>query len=132
MSGSVGLNTSGVPGGSAMITPVSRRWSGGTWVAPSSFDTQGREQATKHHTRIEHSVARPECRMMRARCQPVHDRNTFAVALLTARSPWLAGRSQAQHMPGPTILLGSHPWPPTPRTPVPDRGQPEASVRRAS
>ena len=70
---------------------------------------------------------------MRARCQPMRDRlNPFAVFLLTARSPWLAGRSQAQHMPEPAILLGSHPWPPTLRTSVPDRGQPEASIRRAS
>ena len=58
--------------------------------------------------------------------------DTFAVFLLTSRSPWLAGRSQAQHMPEPAILLGSHPWPPTLRTSVPDRGQPEALIRRAS
>jgi hypothetical protein len=128
MSGFVGLNTSDVPRGSGVITQVV--W--GHLDRVVLIDPQGREQATKYHTRIGHSVARLSA-AMRARCQPMRDGlNPFAVFLLTARSSWLAGRSQAQHMPEPAILLGSHPWPPTPRTSVPDRWQPEASIRRAS
>ena len=128
MSGFVGLNTSGVATGSVATTQVVL----GHLARALLIDIQGREQAAKVHSC---RVLRypPERRVMRAWCQPVRDRlNAFAVFLLTARSPWLAGRSQAQHMPGPAILLGSHPWPPTPRTSVPDRGQPEASIRRAS
>jgi hypothetical protein len=129
MSGFVGLNTSDVPRGSGVITQVV--W--GHLDRVVLIDPQGREQATKDHIPYRALRCPPERRVMRARCQPMRDRlNPFAVFLLTARSPWLAGRSQAQHMPEPAILFGSHPWPPTPRTSVPDRWQPEASIRRAS
>jgi hypothetical protein len=128
MSGFVGLNTPGVPDGSAAITQVVLGRLGRVLL----IHTQGRERAAKVHSC--RALRRPpERRVMRARCQPArHRRDAFAVFLRTARLPWLGGRSQAQHMPGPAILLGSHPWPPTPRTSVPDRGQLEASIRRAS
>jgi hypothetical protein len=54
MSGFVGLNTSGVPSGSGVITQVV--W--GHLDRVVLIDPQGREQATKDHTRIGHSVAR--------------------------------------------------------------------------
>jgi hypothetical protein len=128
MSGFVGLNTSDVPRGSGLITQVVLGHLGRALF----IDTQGREQAAKVHS---YRALRcpPERHVMRARCQPMRDRiNPFAAFLLTARPPWPVRRSQAQHMPEPVILLGSHPWPPTPRTSVPDRGQPEALIRRAS
>jgi hypothetical protein len=129
MSGFVGLNTSDIPRGSGVITQV-------VWGAPGPrrFHRPPRARAG-HKGPYPYRALRcpPERRVMRARYQPMRDRlNPCAVFLLTARSPWLAGRSQAQHMPEPAILLGSHPWPPTPRTSVPDRWQPEASIRRAS
>jgi hypothetical protein len=128
MSGFVGLNTSGVPSGSAATTQVVLGHLGRDLL----IDTQGREQAAKVHSCPAFRCP-PERRVMRARCQPMRDRlSPFAVFLLTARPPWPVRRSQAQHMPEPAILLGSHPWPPTPRTFVPDRGQLEASIRRAS
>src|SRR3984957_19541762 len=104
MSGFVGLNTSDVPRGSGVITQVI--W--GHLDRVVLIDPQGREQAAKVHS---YRALRcpPERHVMRARCQPMRDRlNPFAVFLLTARSPWLTGRSQAQHMPEPAILLGSH------------------------
>ena len=128
MSGFVGLNTSGVPRGSVIITQVV--W--GHLDRVVLIDPKGRDQAAKVHS---YRALRcpPERHVIRARCQPMRDRiDHFAVFLLTARPPWPVRRSQAQHMPGPALLLGSHPWPPTPRTSVPDRGQPEASIRRAS
>jgi hypothetical protein len=128
MSGFVGLNTPGVPDGSAAITHVV--W--GHLDRALLIDTRGREQAAKVHPNRTLRCP-PERRVMHARSQPVRDRfDAFAVFLLTARLPWYVGRSQVQHMPGPAILLGSHPWPPTPRTSVPDRGQLEGSIRRAS
>ena len=128
MSGFVGLNTSGVASGSVATTQVVLGHLGRALL----IRTQGREQAAKVHS-CRARRCPPERRVMRARCQPVRDRlNAFAVFLLKARPPWLVGRSQTQPMPGPAILLGSNPWPPTPRTSVPDRGQPEASIRRAS
>jgi hypothetical protein len=54
MSGFVGLNTSGVPRGSGVITQVV--W--GHLDRVVLVDPQGREQATKDHIRIGHSVAR--------------------------------------------------------------------------
>ena len=128
MSGFVGLNTSSVPDGSAAITQVVLGDLGRAFL----IDTQAREQAAKVHP---YRALRcpPERRVIRARSQPVRGRfGAFATLLHTARPSWLVGRSQAQHMPGPAILWGSHPWPPTPRTSVPDRWQPEASIRRAS
>ena len=54
MSGFVGLNTSDIPRGSVIITQVV--W--GHLDRVVFMDPQGREQATKDHTRIGHSVAR--------------------------------------------------------------------------
>jgi hypothetical protein len=54
MSGFVGLNTSGVPSGSGVITRVVWRRLDRVVL----IDAQGREQATKDHTRIGHSAAR--------------------------------------------------------------------------
>ena len=54
MSGFVRLNTSDVPRGSGLITQVV--W--GRLVRVVFIDPQGRDQATKDHTRIGHSVAR--------------------------------------------------------------------------
>ena len=105
MSGFVRLNTSGVASGSAAITQVVL----GHLDRVVLVDPQGRGQAAEFQA-CRARRCPPERRVMHARSQPVRDRlSAFAVLLRTARPPWLVGRSQAQHLPGPAILWGSSP-----------------------
>jgi hypothetical protein len=104
MSGFVWLNTSGVPSGSVATTRVVLGHLGRALL----IRTPKREQAARVHS-CRARRCPSERRLIRARRQPRDRFDAFAEFLLTARSPWLVGRSQAQHMPDPAILFGITP-----------------------
>jgi hypothetical protein len=94
MSGFVGLNTPGVPDGSAAMTQVVLGHQGRALL----IDTQGREQAAKVHPNRALRCP-PERRVMRARSQPVRDRfDAFAVTAPDPPCRGTVGNGRSGHL----------------------------------